>query len=510
MGPLLNDTTALDAAGGGCLPRPGANTTVCQDLGTLPSPEACAAACLAMPACSAITWHDARQGAWALHCIARTDGVWAPQPCGAGCGHVAANKTAGWQPPAPPAWPPTLAGWSTGLIKPMWFGAGAGPLRPEATLGLMARHAVAGYGWQQGGGSKVGTGDAALAAASQRAVDYAATAPPAASTGISAVPFVYRQLQVALRLFAQPALASFDPANAAFWATNATTGEVCTAQQPWGTADYYWNFTHESAADYWVQSVIGELTTEAPLLQLQPQAGAATGAVFFDETDQQQCGYRGGSCDLAALGMSGAAAHAAAIAVLARTAQALNAAGIVPIYSSDNRLAASGDGLPAPGVGAPCALPEDAQLAALSGTTWVRFYETWPNTFWAPNGPDTRAAMIQNAILEGAAGVPTALHSSAPACPAPARNITRPGRLGGPIEFAVASYLVVASEGTVLSLSDGWMDENFCWWPEFDVVYGQPLGGAVRTGPYTWARSWTRANVTLDVEQQTGEVMLLA
>lgn len=61
--------------------------------------------------------------------------------------------------------------------------------------------------------------------------------------------------------------------------------------------------------------------------------------------------------------------------------------------------------------------------------------------------------MIQNAILEAAAGVPAVLHGGGP-CPGANRTITRPGPLGGPVEFLIATYLIVADAGTTLSISD--------------------------------------------------------
>ena len=67
-------------------------------------------------------------------------------------------------------------------------------------------------------------------------------------------------------------------------------------------------------------------------------------------------------------------------------------------------------------------------------------------------------------------------------CPTPERNITRPGRLGGDIEWALGLYLVVAGNGTVISISNGWYDSNFCWRPEWDVDFGVPLADANRTG----------------------------
>lgn len=48
-------------------------------------------------------------------------------------------------------WPLSNAGYSS-TLKTFWFGANAslGGLDSEETLALMAKHSVAGYGWQTG------------------------------------------------------------------------------------------------------------------------------------------------------------------------------------------------------------------------------------------------------------------------------------------------------------------------------------------------------------------------
>ena len=53
------------------------------------------------------------------------------------------------------AWYPAAQGW-TGKIKPFWFGANHTGLDSEATLALMSKHSVAGYGWQTGGAGQDG------------------------------------------------------------------------------------------------------------------------------------------------------------------------------------------------------------------------------------------------------------------------------------------------------------------------------------------------------------------
>jgi hypothetical protein len=116
---------------------------------------------------------------------------------------------------------------------------------------------------------------------------------------------------------------------------------------------------------------------------------------------------------------------------------------------------------------------------------------------------------VASAILEGAAGVPLVLHSDVTSCPAPARNITRPGRLGGRIEAQLALFLIVQTQQTVFSISGNWYDADFCWRPEFDLLYGAPLGPAMRTGVYTWTRNFTGANVAADVLARSGAIDLL-
>ena len=82
--------------------------------------------------------------------------------------------------------------------------------------------------------------------------------------------------------------------------------------------------------------------------------------------------------------------------------------------------------------------------------------------------------------------------------------------LNRPIEFNVASYLIVASAGTTLSVSNNWYDKDFCWHDEFDVVYGTPLGPATRTGLHSWTRNYSKCNVAINVSSgRSGEVYLL-
>lgn len=388
-------------------------------------------------------------------------------------------------------WLPSTLPW--GKPKVFWFGANSSGLDSRETLALIARHAVGGYGWQTGhpGGGTIGTGEMLQAAAATHLLDYLQEVGNN-STQI----FEYRQIQVALRLFSMCALAADDPTNENFWLHDTVTGELCLAGQPWGSKDPYWNFSDQGAADYWVNSVIGELTMDRAL------TSGGRGAVFFDEVDQGECGYRGGNCDFSKF--DSASLQAAKFATYARQTAAMNQAGIVPIFSLDNRFAASGANT---STTLPCALPEDDMAAALKGLNWVRFYENWPSSFWVPGGIDLEASMVANAIIEAEQGITNVLHGGG-ACPAPNRTISIPGRLGGDVETQMGLYLTVAGPGTTISISNDWYDANFCWRPDYDVDFGAPLGPAVRTGAYTWTRNYTKSYVELDVRGGTAVYLL--
>lgn len=501
-GPLPN-TTALNAPDCGLDgPAPGTRTSLCVVNATLPAAAGCAAACLAAAECTAYTWHDAApgNGDWALACVFRTDGAWEPQ--GAAVDHVAGRKV------EPLVWPVT-GGYER--LPVMWFGANSTGLDNADTLALIAKHNVGAYGWQQGTGglapgANLGDGDAFLASAATHLSDFLDAQPNQAGANRTLVT-VYRQIQVALRLFAAPRAAADNTALAGFWMRDggAPDGAVCVAAQPWGTSDPLWNFSTAAAGDYWVNEVVGQVATEAAL---------GVRGVFFDESDQNYCGYWAaaqqncGPLSLASL----APMQAANNAVLARTTAALNDAGVIPIFSMLNRMAASSDGIP----GAPpqpCALPEDATIASIPAPlVWARFYENFPFTWWTsdPQGADQAAAFIANALLESAAGVALVLHFDVTGCPSAPRNITRPGWLGGGIETQLAMFLIVQANSSVFSLSGNWYDADYCWHSEWDVAYGAPLGLAQRTGSHAWVRNFTRANVAIDVAAGVGEVELLA
>lgn len=484
-------------------PSPGTRSSLCVVNATLSSYDLCASACLSDEECTASTWHSniTDNGIWSCACIFRTDNAWEPE-FNADF-HISGQKVI----PKPPlTWP-----FSDGFLRvnAMWFGANSSGLDNEDTLSLISRHRIGTYGWQQGTGAlmpgqNLGDGDSYLAAAGTHLSDYLDMQPGQNFPNRTLVG-IYRQVQVALRLFASPRAAADNALMDAFWMKDTSTGVTCVAGQPWGTEDPFWNFSNTAAADYWVNDVIGQVSTDSSF---------GVTSVFFDESDQNYCGYwssNNNNCGAFPL-ESLTSMHAENNLVLARTTAALNAVGIIPIFSMLNRFAASSIGLDN-SLPAPCSLPEDETAAALSkdGLVYARFYENFPYTWWTSDsgGADQAAAFVSNAIIEGQNNIPVVLHFDVTSCPSSPRNITRPGRLGGDIELQMALFLTVQTNQTVFSISGNWYDPDFCWHSEFDTLFGSPLADATRTGPHSWIRNFTLCNVAVDVSSNVGEIDLL-
>ena len=129
-----------------------------------------------------------------------------------------------------------------------------------------------------------------------------------------------------------------------------------------------------------------------------------------------------------------------------------------------------------------------AGLAALAGVAWARFYEVWLG-----HGPAQDALMIQNAILEGAAGVGLVARAPADAAAQCAEACPQGSVSKTPLDFALAAFLVArTSPWSYFGVSAGWYSQCWCWHAEFDAVAacGAPTAHATRTSPYTWTREY--------------------
>jgi hypothetical protein len=407
----------------------------------------------------------------------------------------------------PPPWP--YDGFAH--FPTLWFGANASGLDNETTLALVARHALAGYGWQQGTNA---TGfrhcEAQGAAAATRLADYLAAHPPPPGGPPPPPVFVYRHFQMAWTFFDVTRAVALDPAYDGMMLHD-RDGAGATCAQPVGNTTpptsplFAW--LNASAGDFWVDNVVAELASEAA-------AGLGVAAAFFDETDWSYCGYnfaRDG-CTLSDGYLE--AEYAAKYAVLRRTAAALNAAGVWPLFSSKNLFNASFDGLGS-GAKRPCLVPWDAYVAALDGAGYLRFEE-----FWVSSGSaDTDAAQVDTAIRAAGLGMGfVARAQAAEPCPGGsvgdtatlARGATRATAAGAsvPLSYALAAFLVVQAPHTYFGYSTGWYDADWCWRREYDGAYGAPLGPAMRTGPHTWTRNFTGCDVALDTAARTGVIVM--
>ena len=377
------------------------------------------------------------------------------------------------QPPAPPPAPaaPAPAWPYSGFARfPSFYFGGdeAGPQAPKQ-VALVARFALAGWGWQQGFSRGHGEAQGADAAAAVRRV-----APAGAAAAPDAL-FVYRQSESLFTYYDAFANVTRNASLlAAAQLADPASGKLCGG----GGLLAYGN---ASFAEYWVSAVGGELAREAPLVR----------AVFYDGFDKL---YAGGA--LGAAGCSGFSPAATAgqlrakVAAAAAQAALLNAAGALPILSTYNYLQAAGEGLEGGAAGPLSAMNgvyEDEYIAALAGVAWLRFYEVWLG-----HGAAQDALMIQNALLEGAAGVPFVARSD-------------PKTMHS-LEYGALGFLIAQAQHCYWGASSGWLDADWPWRGILDWRVGAPLGNATRSGSFAFARRFEHANVSVDTHAGVASV----
>lgn len=230
------------------------------DVGPLRTAAACSARCYSDPGCSAYTWFgpeqtDRRLQPIARHCVLSRGSGATVRPCD----DVGCNQFAGARIASP--WPTN----GYDKLPALWFGANETGLDSADTLALVGKHALSGYGWQQGiqtHGNR--HSEIAQAEAATHARDYLDSVG-----NINTTLFVYRQIQKALGLFDVPRAAADNQNNAQYWLhdendPSVICGTKATGQKPagWGTYDPYPNFTHPATRDWWMDDVIEELCDE--------------------------------------------------------------------------------------------------------------------------------------------------------------------------------------------------------------------------------------------------------
>jgi Hypothetical glycosyl hydrolase family 15 len=372
-------------------------------------------------------------------------------------------------------------------VPTLWFGANASGLDNTTQLGFVAQHSLAGYGWQQGTNK---TGFRYIETQLAQAATNLKTFSP--STPV----FVYRHSQAAFPMFegewylVAEVVAGNQQTVRDYFIT-APNGSICAQGAPSFPNSTYqhaypFNWSAPGPLQLWTQSMTLEVSLES-----------SVDAVFHDEGDWSYCSYFTGgmtNCTKLFNATTLQGLYRSKITGLQAIGLQLNAAGIVPIFSSQNLFSAVLN----PSVPVPCVLPEDDLVAGLGGVTWLRFYEFWVSE----TSPAENAAMILNAILETNGSVAV----GAPAGFVARYNYNATSGLDG-VTFALASFLIAQSDYSYFGVSTGWYDANWQWWPQYDSVRcGAPTGPAVVVSAYVFERSFANCHVTVDTLNFNGTI----
>ncbi|CAJ1423194.1 unnamed protein product [Effrenium voratum] len=327
-----------------------------------------------------------------------------------------------------------------------YFGANESGLESAAWLPFVAKHQIAGWGWQQNYRS-VGADrqqyfqqEVSLAQMATRMATYLELTKQNRTQAL----FVYRHMEVAEWYFMTSAATYHDPANKEMFLQD-KNGNIC-----WDTFDNsgpYWNFSSPKLSEWFLREIASELARESSIQ-----------AVFFDETDWLYCGDSAGNCSSEVhRGDEGAAQYRAKIQLLRQVALKLNAAKVWPIYSSFGGYS----DLPYRN----CTVPFDEYYTALRDVGWFRFYEFGIGAKSASPAGDSQATLAQ-ALRESQLGLPVLVRAQPHGAGSGSDAITLP----------LAMFLLAQNDYWYLGISTGWEDANWRWWPEYDRSYGRPLG----------------------------------
>jgi hypothetical protein len=352
-------------------------------------------------------------------------------------------------------------------------------------LSLAARGGLGGYGWQSNIAPSNYTHGERNGYVAAKALHDAAPQLPV---------FAYRNFQICWRAFDIQRAADENASMHDMFLhnfDNAKGAAECRQSTPGNTTAALMVFENSTAGTWWVDNVVRELTTETDL-----------SAVFFDETDWSACGYSFVKDGCANISDAFRARDLLAkLPALRATADALNAAGKLPIFSSKNILSQAWVGLPDKAK-RPCVAPHDAYAAALAGAEYARFYE-----FWMGMGADLDAAFIANVILEGSAGVGFVARASADASAQCATTCDTSPYLEVGLSYALAAFLVArTSPYSYFGVSGGWSSGCWCWHGEYDEAAkcGLPAAPAVRTSAHSWTREYERCSVSVNTSAAEG------
>jgi hypothetical protein len=186
------------------------------------------------------------------------------------CAAIASITSAGQV----PAW--TYDGFAR--FPALWFGANVSGLDNPVQLALIAKHSLAGYGWQQGVNHTVYRhAETSLAQAAVHLSDFVAANPPSGNVTPTKV-FVYRHFQMSWAIFDITRAANANTAyDAMFLRNDDGTGVRCgQADEEHNTSSpllVYLSVNASGAAEFWVDEVVGEVAAES-----------GVDACFFDET----------------------------------------------------------------------------------------------------------------------------------------------------------------------------------------------------------------------------------
>eukprot|EP01084_Bolivina_argentea_P050838 93504_1 len=346
----------------------------------------------------------------------------------------------------------------------MYFGAPVDGIENTSVMTTVSKFDIAGWGWQcnfTGKNEAIYLYNQAIAFA-----NYTKNNINAFNKTQSI--FVYRNIISANAYFNvyEPIISS--PQYDGFFIKN-KDNKICSQYREYENIqwlDPIWDFRNESAQNWLLDNFIMQIVNEANTIN----------TVFFDECDSIYCGFSMGrtNCTNFELSHNDLVDIAYAnLRLLNKVGKLLNDNNIIPIYSTKNLFNEETT---------PCVIPQNVTMEYLSNVTWFRYYEFWPdNNHFLNYLTETQQYGFSNILI----------HASS-------YDVTN---------YSLATFLMGQEDYAYFSTSDGWVDANWKYQPEYDLIYGKPMTKPVKLNENIYHRSFTHCNVTLDTSQSTASIV---
>ena len=394
----------------------------------------------------------------------------------------------------------------------LFFGASPEGYESNSTMSLALKHQIVGWGWQQNNTGIPGTEEENLLKQAKYFDSFQSKQTNNndninnMSTTVQSK-FVYRSGYAAAPYWNtsinMPNEIIYNPNYSDFWMKDIYNSDknkqnnIC-----WQGNQPIWNFTNESAINYYMDNVINQVINSY-------KNTTYINSIFFDMCDWISCDFdwikltncTGFVNTSNQLTINDKIKHGrAALELFYQITVKLNKYNIIPsisIRTLMNKTSVNGNDKNYMLNYTSCVISEEEWINKLNGLQWFRYQEYWPHYGHSRNDSITFLNQIEE--------MKYVLNNNIPGIQVHAYNVLP--YMNKTIDpFYIATFLISQTNYSYFGSSNGWYDDNWSWHQSYDKKYGIPKSMPINLDQNgtKWFRQFTNCNVTVDINQRKG------